>query len=266
MAVFAGFCGLIPFLAIYWACIPAVLELWLIKDQPIKAALMFGCQLIPMFFVDGLIQEEIKGTGHPYLTGMAIAGGIMCMGLKGAFLGPILLCFLIVAINMYTAWLRGVSPSMWKTTKKKELINIDKDTPQILDSQSKVKDGVSLDTESYQAEGIINDLDILSKTEEDVSLDAESYQEEGIIKADTNNFQDLDSPSKTEEDVFFEVESYQEEGIMKADTDTSQDSDSPSNTEEDVCFDVESFQDEGIIKADTDTTQDLDEPSKNESK
>ncbi|XP_077264780.1 transmembrane protein 245 isoform X1 [Temnothorax americanus] len=98
--------GAVPFLDAYFACIPAAIELWFTRGSMI-AITFFLFHFLPCNIVVTEFYKEIKGGGHPYLTGLSIAGGIFCLGVEGAIFGPLLLCCIMVVINLSRRYLHS---------------------------------------------------------------------------------------------------------------------------------------------------------------
>ncbi|XP_047536645.1 transmembrane protein 245 isoform X2 [Vanessa atalanta] len=104
-SVLAAVLGAAPFLGPYLAGIPAALDVWL-QGRPMAACLLPAAQAAPIAFLDAAVYAEIKDGGHPYVTGLAIAGGIFYLGPEGAILGPLLLCCIMVVLNLSSTFLR----------------------------------------------------------------------------------------------------------------------------------------------------------------
>jgi len=119
-SVLAALFGVIPLLTTYWVCIPSALEIWLLQGSIERAVCLVVFQLLPTMFVDAAIYRDIStagGVGHPYVTGLAVAGGLYSFGLEGAITGPLILCFLLVAFNMFTL----ATSSSGSHTRKKQM-------------------------------------------------------------------------------------------------------------------------------------------------
>ncbi|XP_052868293.1 transmembrane protein 245 isoform X2 [Anopheles cruzii] len=115
-AVLASILAAAPFLETYWCSVPAFLDLWLSQDR-----FWLGATLVMIHFIvpsnfNPIIHSEIKGGGHPYLTGLSIAGGMYLFGLEGALLGPLLLCLMVVLFEVTISAIRD-SPTTPQTRK-----------------------------------------------------------------------------------------------------------------------------------------------------
>ncbi|KAK0421329.1 hypothetical protein QR680_015180 [Steinernema hermaphroditum] len=101
-AVFAA----IPIMAPYFVCVFGLVELYLVRGEAAAAIVFVIASVAPIMFADATFYREVKGS-HPYVTGLAIVGGMYWLGLQGAIIGPIVLCCMMVLINIYTEFVRA---------------------------------------------------------------------------------------------------------------------------------------------------------------
>ena len=78
-----------------------MIELWVLKNDLLRAILLLCFHLIPTYFIDMLIYGDIKDGGHPYLTGLAIVGGIYFLGLQ---VGPADVRFVVFRGTPRSGW------------------------------------------------------------------------------------------------------------------------------------------------------------------
>ncbi|OAF68662.1 hypothetical protein A3Q56_03585 [Intoshia linei] len=100
-AVIASILAVIPIVGSYWAVIPGVIQLLFIHENGFYLSIaLIMLHLLPMYIIDSSIYSEIKII-HPYLTGLAIIGGVYSFGFEGSVIGPLLLVIMIVIIDVY---------------------------------------------------------------------------------------------------------------------------------------------------------------------
>lgn len=100
-ALLAGVLSLIPVVGVYWSSVPGFLVLWLVDGRLLRAAVFIFLQILPTYFIDMAVYSEIEGGWHPYITGLAVAGGMYYFGLEGAIIGPLVICILKFTLNLY---------------------------------------------------------------------------------------------------------------------------------------------------------------------
>ncbi|XP_030371008.1 transmembrane protein 245 isoform X2 [Scaptodrosophila lebanonensis] len=124
-----------PFLGSYWCAVPAFLELWLAQDRFYAGVILFLLQFFVPSSFETAIYADLKGGGHPYLNGLAIAGGMYWIGWQGAIFGPLMLCFFIGIFEVATLAMRSnqeprrSSDEETRTTKQLESTNKLNDKP-----------------------------------------------------------------------------------------------------------------------------------------
>ncbi|XP_037946040.1 transmembrane protein 245-like isoform X4 [Teleopsis dalmanni] len=106
-AALAAVLSAAPFLGSYWCALPAFLELWLAQDRFYAGIFLFLMQFFVPPYFEAAIYSEMKGGGHPYLTGLAIAGGMYWFGWQGAIFGPLMLCFFIGMVEIAAVAMRS---------------------------------------------------------------------------------------------------------------------------------------------------------------
>ncbi|GAB0092494.1 transmembrane protein 245 [Sergentomyia squamirostris] len=109
-SVLATILAAAPFLGSYWCALPAFFDLWLAQDRFWMAVILISLHFFIPTTVDAAVYADIKSAGHPYLTGLSIAGGLYWMGLQGAILGPLLLCLLVMIFDLMVAAINKDSP------------------------------------------------------------------------------------------------------------------------------------------------------------
>ncbi|CAG0915368.1 unnamed protein product [Notodromas monacha] len=104
----ASILAVVPLFGSYLVCIPGAIELWAVQKRSTAAVVFFIAHLVPPYFVNDAFYRDIRGDMHPYLTSLAVMGGVLCLGVEGAIFGPLLLCLLLIVYQTFQATFRDV--------------------------------------------------------------------------------------------------------------------------------------------------------------
>ncbi|CAJ0941982.1 unnamed protein product, partial [Mesorhabditis belari] len=101
-AIFAA----IPIMAPYIVCVFGLFELYLVRGETAASIVFLIISIAPVMFADAAFYKEVK-YAHPYVTGLAVIGGMYWLSLQGAIIGPIILCIFLVLVNVYMKFAKG---------------------------------------------------------------------------------------------------------------------------------------------------------------
>eukprot|EP01103_Thecamoeba_quadrilineata_P007753 TRINITY_DN17588_c0_g1_i1.p1 TRINITY_DN17588_c0_g1~~TRINITY_DN17588_c0_g1_i1.p1 ORF type:complete len:776 (-),score=107.93 TRINITY_DN17588_c0_g1_i1:96-2423(-) len=104
-ALISALLAVVPIIPSFLVGLPFVAEL-IIRDQFGKAMIVTFVQLAMYFVVDPAIYAEISAS-NSYITTLSVVGGMAAFGLDGIFLGPMLVCALMIAWQAFSLLLEG---------------------------------------------------------------------------------------------------------------------------------------------------------------
>ncbi|KAI1701542.1 transmembrane protein [Ditylenchus destructor] len=96
----------IPIMPPYIVGIFGFVELFLVRGETVAGIAFALASFAPVLFADAAFYREVKGS-HPYVTGLAVIGGIYWLGLQGAIIGPIILCCMVALYNVYVEFAKN---------------------------------------------------------------------------------------------------------------------------------------------------------------
>lgn len=97
--------SLLPIVGAYLVWVPAVLWLFFVQGETVRALVLLGWGLLIVSTVDNLLRPIFIGGRtkvHPLLLFFAILGGIKAFGLLGIVAAPVIVAFALAMLDFYT--------------------------------------------------------------------------------------------------------------------------------------------------------------------